>query len=640
MKGAVRPQARNNANFAYNVLSKRFERDEAHTVENLLCQLCRKERGGEMAPRGTMEYIWREKPSNVEIEQSLARQLEIRPLTARLLVSRGIATPDQAAAFLHPDLSQLHDPFLLPDMDKAARRIADAIVSREKIFVHGDYDVDGVTSTAIYARTLSKLGANVIFRVPNRHVDGYDIKVAGIEWAKEQGVSLVITTDCGIQAREAVTFANSIGMTVIITDHHEQGDELPNAYAVVNPHRRDSRYPWPDLAGVGVAFKTMQAVVRLLKPDFERSFMNGYLDLVACGTVADVMPLLNENRVFAAHGLDALARTKKVGLRALLESANLDLSQPLSVENVAFGIAPRINAIGRLDDAAIALDLLLTTDPNEARQLVAQLNDANQQRQHSQKKITAEAVMQVVQRNLQKKPAIVVSSKNWNTGIVGIVAGKLVEQFNRPSVVIGVSDDGEWGKGSARSIPAFDIFQGISSCGELLESCGGHAYAAGILLKASNLDAFAQQFSDYAGACLTEDDFKPQILLDAITAPELIDMGLLEEWEHLEPFGEGNPRPLLGASGLTTTGGKRIGKDLSHLKVFVEHGEPPAKWRGEAVAWGRADEWEALASPGCVVDIAFSPSINSFNGRRSVQIILKDLRPSVIPASVSASAAS
>lgn len=578
-----------------------------------------------------MEYLWRETPRKAEVEQFLARELEIQPLTARLLANRGIVAPDQANAFLRPDLSQLHDPFLLPDMDKAARRIVDAIIGGEKIFVHGDYDVDGVTSTAIYARTLAKLGADVFYRVPNRHVDGYDIKVAGIDWAKEQGASLVITTDCGIQAREAVSYANSLGMTVIITDHHEQGDELPCAYAVVNPHRRDSRYPWPDLAGVGVAFKTMQAVVRLYKPEFERSYMSGYLDLVACGTVADVMPLLNENRVFAAHGLDSLRRTKKVGLRVLLESANFDLSQRLSSENVAFGIAPRINAIGRLDDASLALDLLLTSDEAEARRLVAKLNDANIERQRSQKKITAEAVMQVIQKSLQKNPVIVVSSKGWNTGIVGIVAGKLAEQFNRPAIVIGVSDDGSWGKGSARSIPAFDVFQGISSCSSLLESCGGHAFAAGVLLKSENIEPFARSLSEYAGARLTEADFLPQISIDAITPPDPIDVRLLEEWERLEPFGESNPRPLLASNGVVCAGGKRVGKDQTHLKLQIEHGEANRKWRGEAVAWGRADEWEPITLSGSAVDIVYTPSVNTFNGRRSVQLVVKDLRGSAIP---------
>jgi single-stranded-DNA-specific exonuclease len=576
-----------------------------------------------------MEILWKEIEGRGDAETLLVNELQIAPLTARLLVNRKIDTPDLARRFLFPDLSQLHDPFLLPDMDKAARRIVEAIGNREKIIVHGDYDVDGVTSTAIYIRTLGKLGADVICRIPNRHVDGYDLKPKSIEWAKQQGASLIITTDCGTQAREAVTFANSLGMTVIITDHHEQGDILPDAYAVVNPHRRDSRYPWPNLAGVGVALKTMQAVVRLIKPEFEQSFLKSYLDLAACGTVADVMPLLDENRVFAAYGLDALRKTKKVGLKTLLESTGADITQRLSSETVAFGVAPRINAIGRLDDAAIALDLLLTSDEDEAKRIVARLNEANLERQHTQRRITAEAVMQVIQKNLRANPVLVVSAKHWNTGVVGIVAGKLVEQFNRPSIVIGISDDGLRCKGSARSIPAFDMFQGVSACQDLLDTCGGHEFAAGLSLQTENLEAFMEKIYSYASVRLTEDDFKPQILVDAFVDPSKIDIALLEEWERLEPFGESNPHPCLASSRMSSAGGRRIGKDQSHLKLTIEQGDGENKWRSDAVAWGRAEEWEPLSLPGSIIDIAFNPSINNYNGRRSVQLILKDMKPSV-----------
>ncbi len=576
-----------------------------------------------------MDIIWKEATRRLEAENLLVRELGIKPLTARLLTNRAIVTPEDADAFLRPSLSKLHDPFLLPDMDKAARRIVEAVQNHEKIFVHGDYDVDGVTSTAVYVRTLNKLGANLIYRVPHRHIDGYDLKSKGIQWAHEQGATLVITTDCGIQAREAVTYANSLGMTVIITDHHEPGDTLPDAYAVVNPHRHDSTYPFPHLAGVGVAFKTMQAVLRLMKPEWESSFLKNYLDLVACGTVADVMPLVDENRIFASYGLEALRRTKKVGLRALIEGASIDTSVKLTSESVGFGIAPRINAIGRLDDAAIALDLMLPTDKDEAPRLVARLNEANLERQTTQRRVTAAAVMQVITKGLSKKPVMVVSSPDWNTGVVGIVAGKLVEQFSRPAIVIGISKDGTWGKGSARSIPAFDMFKGISECRHLLETCGGHAFAAGMSLTMDQFDPFVELLCEYASGVLTEEDFKPQIHIDAIVEPGPIDLALLEEWEQLEPFGDANPHPVLASRSIKPCGSRRIGKDQSHLKLAIQHGEGQQKWQADCVAWGKAEEWEPIIESGCAVEIAYSPSINTYNGRRSVQLVLKDLRPSV-----------
>ena len=316
-------------------------------------------------------------------------------------------------------------------MDKAARRIADAVTSGESIFVHGDYDVDGVTSTAVYVRALKRLGANPLYRIPHRQNDGYDLKTRAVEAAHAQNASLVITTDCGIQAREAVEYANSLGMTVIITDHHEPGEHLPNAYAVVNPRRHDSTYPFPALAGVGVAFKTMQAVTRLLKPDWEASFIKNFLDLVACGTVADVMPLVDENRVLVSFGLEALRCTKKVGLRALLAGAGVDCEKRLSSESVAFGLAPRINAAGRLDDAVIALDLLLTADEGEAKRLVDRLNEVNIERQQTQRRVTAEAVLKVIWwvGCISKRPIVLVLTiaglelRAW----LESVAGKLVE---------------------------------------------------------------------------------------------------------------------------------------------------------------------------------------------------------------------
>ncbi|MCW3059398.1 MAG: single-stranded-DNA-specific exonuclease RecJ [Capsulimonas sp.] len=570
----------------------------------------------------TLRKIWTQTDTDARAEAELVRELCVHPLTARLLVNRGLSDPAKADAFLRPDLSQLHDPFGLPDMDKAAHRIAEAIANEETIFIHGDYDVDGVTSTALYVRTLTALGGKIVYRVPHRKLDGYDLKNRAIDHAKEQGATLVITSDCGIQAREAVAYANSLGMTVIVTDHHEPGETLPPAYAVVNPHRHDSTYPFPYLAGVGVAFKTMQAVVRLVRPEHETAYIQKFLDLVACGTVADVMPLQGENRVFASFGLKALARTRKVGLRALLEGARIDTSKPLSAEAVGFGIGPRINAVGRLDDAAIALDLMLTGDPEEALRLVETLNNFNAERQIAQKRILAEAIAQVADRDMDLTHVLVVASPGWNAGVVGIVAGKLVEMFQRPAIVIGIDETETNGKGSARSIPGFDMFKGIQICRGLLESCGGHEMAAGLSLKMSQFDAFVEMINAHAASVLTADDFIPRVSHDGVIDPGKITLSLLDEWEQFAPFGDKNPEPRFASTAVRVCESRRIGKDLSHLKMRVRTDEMDPM---DCVGWGHGG-WSDEVGPGEALDLLYSPQVNEWNGRRSVQLLIKDIR--------------
>lgn len=568
------------------------------------------------------QTLWTEPERNVKAEETLARELRVPALTARLLVNRGLTDPEAADAFLRPDLRRLHDPFGLPDMDKAARRIADAIRDKEIIFVHGDYDVDGVTSTALYVRTLTALGAAPLYRVPHRTRDGYDLKAQAVDWAHGQGANLVITSDCGIQARQAVEHANGLGMTVIITDHHEPGETLPNAYAVVNPHRHDSTYPFPHIAGVGVAFKTMQAVTRLLQPQHENAFIQKFLDLVACGTVADVMPLLDENRLFASFGLKALARTRKVGLRALLDGAGVDTHKPLTPDAVGFGIGPRINAAGRLDDAALALDLLLTGDPEEALRLVEKLNGFNLERQAAQKRILEEAQTLLAERDLDGVKVLVIASPGWNAGVVGIVAGKLAEAYHRPAIVIGVSDDETRGKGSARSIPGFDMFRGIQICKDLLESCGGHEMAAGLSLKMDNFAAFDMLINAHAGEVLTPEAFVPRLAHDGVVDPSQITLSQLEEWSAFAPFGAANPEPRFASEDLVICETRRMGKDLSHLKMRVR---AEALAPTDCVAWGQG-HWTEMVGPGDRLHAVFAPQINEWNGRRSVQFMIKDLR--------------
>lgn len=565
---------------------------------------------------------WTEPERNAKAEQTLVRELRVHALTARLLCNRGLSDPAIADAFLRPSLSQLHDPFGLPDMDKAAHRIKDALAAGETIFVYGDYDVDGVTSTAVYVRALTALGAKLEYRVPHRKRDGYDLKNGAIDYAHEKGATLIITSDCGIQAREAVTYANSLGMTVIVTDHHEPGEVLPPAYAVVNPHRHDSTYPFPNLAGVGVAFKTMQAVVRLVQPTHENAFIQKFLDLVACGTVADVMPLLGENRVFASFGLKQLATTRKVGLRALLDGAGINTDKPLSAESVGFGIGPRINAVGRLDDAAVALDLMLTGDPEEARLLVEKMNAFNVERQQAQRRILEEAKLIVANLDLDKTKVLVIASPGWNAGVVGIVAGKLVDAYYRPAIVIGVNDEETHGKGSARSIPGFDMFQGIQLCRDLLQSCGGHEMAAGLSLSMENLADFNEKINAHARATMSDEDFVPRLAHDGTIDPSALSLNLLEDWAQLAPFGQANPEPRFASHNLLICDAKRMGKDMSHLKMRVR---AEAMDPTDCIAWGQGD-WADRAGPGEYLEAVYTPQINEWNGRRLLQFNIKDLR--------------
>ena len=566
--------------------------------------------------------LWTEPDRMPDAEKGLVRELRVHPLTARLLCNRGLTTPAEAEAFLRPALSQLLDPFGLPDMDKAAHRIKDALDNQETIFIYGDYDVDGVTSTAVYVRALTALGAKLEYRVPHRKRDGYDLKPGSIDYAHERGATLVITSDCGIQAREAIEHANSLGMTVIVTDHHEPGETLPDAYAIVNPHRHDSTYAFPNLAGVGVAFKTMQALVRLVQPTHEGAFIQKFLDLVACGTVADVMPLLGENRVFASFGLKQLAVTRKVGLRALLDGAGIKTDKPLSAEAVGFGIGPRINAVGRLDDAAVALDLMLTGDPEEARQLVEKMNAFNVERQQAQRRILEEAKLIVAGLDLERTRVLVIASPGWNAGVVGIVAGKLVDAYYRPAIVIGVNDEETHGKGSARSISGFDMFKGIQLCRDLLQSCGGHEMAAGLSLSMDNLADFSEKINAHAHATMTDEDFIPSLSHDGTIDPSALSLDLLEEWARFAPFGQANPEPKFASQNLLICDAKRIGKDMTHLKMRVR---AEAMDPTDCIAWGQGD-WADRVGPGDFLEAVYTPQINEWNGRRLLQFNIKDLR--------------
>ncbi len=564
---------------------------------------------------------WRVAPAQPSEAARLAGALGCSLPAAQLLLNRGITTPEEADSFLHPSLDHLPDPFLLPDAEAAAERLKQALHKREKIAIHGDYDGDGVTSAALWMRLLEKLGADVSVHVPHRKRDGYDMRSKFVAQAKADGVSLILTTDCGIQRCEEVEEAREAGIDVIVTDHHEPGDTLPKAVAVVNPHRRDSRYPYPCLAGVGVAFRAGEALVRHLAMPVA-SYRKHYIDLAAIGTVTDVMPLTGDNRVIVKHGLEALRTTRKHGLRALLASAGLD-GKPLTAHNIGWIVGPRLNAIGRVDDSRLALDLLLTKDPVEAATLAARIEQANQERRQEQDRILADVLQQVANKDILSTGCLVVSGPSWHAGVIGIVASRLVNQFNRPAILIAIDEETGRGKGSARSIRAFDIFQAITSCGSHLLEFGGHSHAAGLSLEISQISSFAEAMNEIATSTLTEEDFQPAIQADLEIDPSEVNLALLRELAMFEPWGSANEEPVFISRGVRITDSKRIGKEQQHLKLMLK---TEGRYPLPALWWQSGDLADHL-HPGDAIDLCYRAQLNLFNGSTTVQLCVEDLRP-------------
>lgn len=565
------------------------------------------------------ELQWIVAETDPILADELAAQAGVPRVIARLLINRGIRTVEQAKAFLNPSTSDLHDPFLLPDLEAGVKRLARAIESGEKICIHGDYDVDGITSAAVLVRTLRALKANVSHRLPHRHREGYGIKPVAVEEAVEQGVSLIVTCDCGITACETIEFANERGIDVIVTDHHEQGAELPRAVAVVNPKRHDANYPFPELAGVGVALKFAQALVRYFGYN-ESSFISKFIDLAALGTVADVVPLLGENRIIVKHGLEAIPRSRKVGLQTMLKSAGL-IGKPLTTHSLGFILGPRINAVGRMDDASVALRLLLTNDEQEAWALSYEMENLNRERRAEQERIMAQALEQVNSKDLSSVRVLVLSAEGWNTGVIGVVAGKICDTYNRPTIMISRDEGSGIGSGSARSISSFSIIEGLRRCEDLLEGFGGHAQAAGLALRLDRLNAFEERINAICAEVIPEERLIPRIEADAELSPDEINDELADAIVAMEPFGEGNDEPLFITRGLKVIEKRKVG-DGSHLKLWLQGGSRPSM---ECIAFGFGDKYTSLEL-GTLVDLCYHVRHNIFNGSRSIQLVGKAIR--------------
>ena len=482
-----------------------------------------------------MNKIWQYYEFNDELVEQISNKFNINKLLAQILINKGIIEEKEIEIFLNPKRNNFYDPFLMPDMEKAINRIINAIQDKEKILIYGDYDVDGITSTTVLKKFLEERGANPEHHIPNRLKEGYGLNKHAIEEIAKNGTQLMITVDCGISAVEETEFAKSLGIETIITDHHEPGETLPNAFAIVDSKIKTSKYPFNQLAGVGVVFKLIQAISIKLGLD-EREYLK-YLDLVCLGTISDIVPLIDENRVIAKLGLKLVNVTKNLGLKALLISSGYKVANS---NTISFGIAPRINACGRMGFANEALQLLLSDEREEVFKLVEKLNEYNKERQEKEKEIFEEAIRQIDKKE-EKSPAIILGGNGWHHGVTGIVSSKITEMYFKPSILIGF--EGEEGKGSGRSIPGVDLHEAILKCNSKLEKFGGHAMAIGLSMKSQNFETFKKEINGYFDK-MNINKIKQIIMIDAVANLKDITLKTVQELQLLEPFGEVNRTPI------------------------------------------------------------------------------------------------
>lgn len=570
-----------------------------------------------------MEKRWIPPPP-VDNQQAdrLAAELEISPLVARLLLARGLGDTAQARAFLSPSLSNLHDPFSMAGMDRAVKRLQEAVASGQPIMIYGDYDVDGITGSALLYRSLSEFTPNVSCFLPNRARDGYGLADSGIDEAVRRRASLLITVDCGITAHRQVEYAKGLGIDCIITDHHETRESLPQAVAVLDPKREDCPYPYKELAGVGVAYKLLQAFFQASNlPD---SRLQEHLDLVALGTIADIVPLTGENRILARFGLERLRSSLKPGLVALLEASGL-AGRALESSHIVFILGPRLNAAGRMGDADVSLLLLTTEDQGQAAAVARRLEEENRKRKEVDDRILGEA-MDMVSRlvDLDRERVIVLASDSWHQGVIGIVASRLVEKYFRPTILISL--DGNLGKGSARSIPAFHLHQALKDCSGHLIGFGGHKYAAGLVIESESIGPFREQINHLAGQILTSDDLVPSQPLDAEVDLECLDFDTARSFAAFAPFGPGNRHPVLASRQLKVVGSPyRVGNN--HLKFKVKS-SPSGRRVFDSIGFSFGDMVEELdGSPhNSEVDLAYVLEENEWQGRRRLQLRIKDIK--------------
>ena len=562
-----------------------------------------------------MTKKWKIYETDEEKVKEICEKYQMNPLLATILVNRNITEEAELKKFLKPTRKDLQDQFLMPDMNIAVERIIKAIDNKEKIIIYGDYDVDGITSITVLKSFLEDRGMEVDYYITNRLEEGYGLNKAAIDKISKNNYDLMITVDCGISGIEEIAYANTLGIETIVTDHHEVGDSLPEALAVVDAKRKDNQYPCRDLAGVGVVFKLIQAIG--IKLELAEEEYLKYLDIVCVGTISDIVPLLDENRVIAKLGLMLVNQTRNIGLRSILVSSGY---KNIDSNSVSFGVAPRINACGRMGHADEALKLFLCKNINQAAEMTNQLNEYNKIRQETEKNIFEDAVKQIEEKHLNEKNSIIVAGENWHHGVIGIVSSKITEMYFKPSILLCIEDD--IAKGSGRSIPGFDLHEVLMKCTDTIDKFGGHSMAVGIAVKRDKLKEFGEQFEQLAKEANLE-DIVPVIQIDGKIQLSEISQDMVESLKDLEPFGEGNKTPIFAFKNLKIDSIRALSEG-KHLKLTVKDGNTVVNAIGFNLGHF-ADEYRI----GDKIDIVGVLEINTFNGVNSLQINIKDLMKSL-----------
>ena len=559
-----------------------------------------------------MEKYWNILQSDSEVVAELSKALNVSEIVAHLLVLRGITTFEDAKLFFRPEISHLHDPFLMKDMQKAVDRIELAIAKKEKILVYGDYDVDGTTSVAMMYSFLKKQSVKIEYYIPCRYEEGYGVSLKGIDYAEENNFTLIIALDCGIRAVNQVDYANKKGVDFIICDHHNPGEKVPNAVAILNPKQSDCNYPYKELSGCGVGFKLIQAFSD--KNDILFSEIIEYLDLLTVSIGADIVPMTGENRVFSFLGLQLINKSQRIGLKALMEVANK--TKDVTITDVVFGVAPRINAAGRIEHAKKAVEILVETDSAKAKLFADKIEENNITRRGLDQSITKEALEMID----DTKKSTVVYSENWHKGVVGIVASRLIENYYKPTIVL--AEKQGMLTGSARSVHDFDLYAAISKCAHLCEKFGGHKYAAGMSIKKENLAQFIEEFEKAVSETITEDQLRPKINIDKLIDIDAVDDKLYRIIKQFAPFGPQNLSPIFVSKGVVDNGyGKQVGEDKSHLRINAKKSSNSIA----GIGFGMGNLFEIIKD-NQAFDVCYSIDENEWNGRKSLQLRLRDLK--------------
>jgi single-stranded-DNA-specific exonuclease len=560
---------------------------------------------------------WNISEADAEQVENLAQELRIEPLLARLLIARGMIDKEQANAFLHEGTDWNHDPFLLDGMGEAVKRIRQALDQGEKIRIYGDYDADGVSSTVLMIHLLKQLNATFDYYIPHRVHEGYGLNNMALDLAVEQGVQLIITVDTGISAVEEIAYAKKLGLDMIVTDHHEPPDLLPQACTIINPKKPGCPYPFKQLAGVGVALKLAQALLGRWPEEL--------LEFAAIGTVADLMPLLDENRMIVKQGLKRMQLSSNAGLRALFDVAGVNMKD-VNATHIGFALAPRINASGRLDRADEAVRLLTTDNEQDAERMAFEMDMLNKERQRIVDEMSKQALAMVEERKPEPlKRVLVLAHEDWNVGVVGIVASKLVDRFYRPTLILGIDKETGLAKGSARSIAGFDLFQALNHCQDLLDHFGGHQAAAGMTLAKEHLPELERRLNVLAEEWLCQDDFIPRMQVDMVCSLEEIGVATVQQLELLGPFGMGNPTPKIVISNAVCKELRAIGKEQQHIKITLRTAREESAATLDAVGFNKSGMLPWISSTACL-DVLGELSINEWNGVRKPQVMIQDMR--------------